>query len=630
MKLSFSVPGVLVLILGATQANAQLVMKTQNSLELENSTKMKGVKDYQTAVGKLVNGYTLEAGAALKMGEKLSISSGFFSIPSGGACWFDGTLTIIAGRTHAAPLKVTLVQDKATGEWLATDGLLVTQEGQEGLIEGHVAEIVGGQAKPVKIGGREFADCTVEIRDGKPAKREEADKGTSSEEDVASHRTPASPQVTFAAGETVVVTEEGTKFMLGERVVAELPKGTAVKVARVKGNWVGGTVQKDGKELSGWVRRNQVGQRESSREASKAGPDETVIALGKEKAEATGLKKGERNLLSEAATPATGQDASGAEANAIENRIIESLAAGQKAGERLVIKGSWLEGDAPDNFGRNGPQKATVMLVKAGDTKDDGDIGRIAVVGGYWEEDGGLWMPAGSVFSVRESPQLEFIAKRPSDTIYAYKGVARILRADDNLADFLPLRPGSVHRFLGEIPFGGCVFRGAKDDPLTFGVVAGLGYVYLRGRGTVVLEDGSIFEVARDGSLRQAGKASGELARKLQDSKKALALRKTPRATSLPAFQRRLDGGNEVRVRNPNDFSVAVGVRTGDGGRDFEVSANGVNSVHVPDGKYDIYFVYSNRPDALFQGDSFTLSGTGVEIQIVKVVGGNYGIRQVE
>jgi len=60
------------------------------------------------------------------------------------------------------------------------------------------------------------------------------------------------------------------------------------------------------------------------------------------------------------------------------------------------------------------------------------------------------------------------------------------------------------------------------------------------------------------------------------------------------------------------------------------VPANRVASVFVPDGTYDIYFIYLSAPDALFQGDGFTLRGNSVEIQIVKVVGGNYGIRRVK
>lgn len=98
----------------------------------------------------------------------------------------------------------------------------------------------------------------------------------------------------------------------------------------------------------------------------------------------------------------------------------------------------------------------------------------------------------------------------------------------------------------------------------------------------------------------------------------------------LPKFSQPLRGSNSVRVRNPNDFAVVAGIRAGKNGLDVDVPANGVTTAHVPDGRYDIYFVYSNKPDALFQGDSFTLQSNGVEIQIVKVVGGNYGIRQVK
>ena len=99
---------------------------------------------------------------------------------------------------------------------------------------------------------------------------------------------------------------------------------------------------------------------------------------------------------------------------------------------------------------------------------------------------------------------------------------------------------------------------------------------------------------------------------------------------TLPPFKQALQGTNPVRVRNPNDFAVAAGVRAGDMGKNFEIAANAVATVYIPDGKYDIYFVYSDKSGALFQGDSFTLNNNGVEIQIVKVVDGNYGIRQVK
>ena len=99
--------------------------------------------------------------------------------------------------------------------------------------------------------------------------------------------------------------------------------------------------------------------------------------------------------------------------------------------------------------------------------------------------------------------------------------------------------------------------------------------------------------------------------------------------SNWPEKAAELHGGMEVRVRNPNDFDVKVALRSAGDGKDFSVGANRVESIFVPNGRYDIYFQYSTDPDGLYQGDSFTLNNNGVEIKIVKVVNGNYGIRKV-
>ena len=101
-------------------------------------------------------------------------------------------------------------------------------------------------------------------------------------------------------------------------------------------------------------------------------------------------------------------------------------------------------------------------------------------------------------------------------------------------------------------------------------------------------------------------------------------------ATGLPKYSAELKGGNEVRVRNPNGFSVQVALRSGAKGKDFSVPPKGSSSAFMPDGDYEIYFVYSNEPDSLYRGDSFVLRQNGVEIQIVQVVGGNYSIYRVK
>jgi len=96
-----------------------------------------------------------------------------------------------------------------------------------------------------------------------------------------------------------------------------------------------------------------------------------------------------------------------------------------------------------------------------------------------------------------------------------------------------------------------------------------------------------------------------------------------------PEFSGRLAGQMQVRIKNPNDFRVRVGLRCDGKGLDFVVPASGTRSAFVPNGHYDIYFQYSKDSSSVYQGDSFTLNNNGVEIQIVQVVDGNYGIRKV-
>jgi hypothetical protein len=98
---------------------------------------------------------------------------------------------------------------------------------------------------------------------------------------------------------------------------------------------------------------------------------------------------------------------------------------------------------------------------------------------------------------------------------------------------------------------------------------------------------------------------------------------------TLPALRRILAGPSEVRLRNPTGFSVTAAIRDGDGGNDIEVPANSTGSAFLPAGRYEIYFVYSNDPAGLYQGDTFTLANAGVQIDLVQSPSGNYGVRRV-
>lgn len=95
------------------------------------------------------------------------------------------------------------------------------------------------------------------------------------------------------------------------------------------------------------------------------------------------------------------------------------------------------------------------------------------------------------------------------------------------------------------------------------------------------------------------------------------------------SYSRESVGGNELRVVNPGEHNVAVLIRSGELGRVLWVPAGTTRSVAVANATYELYFAYANEPTALYQGDSVSLIGRGVEIRLVKVSGGNYGMRRV-
>jgi len=143
--------------------------------------------------------------------------------------------------------------------------------------------------------------------------------------------------------------------------------------------------------------------------------------------------------------------------------------------------------------------------------------------------------------------------------------------------------------------------------------------------------DTNIADLAPKQIVKQATPPARKDAPNKSDTNAAdLAPKKIVKQAALPTYKDDLNGSNPVRVRNPNNFSVLAGLRSANKGKNFTVGAKGVRTVYVPNGKYDIYFVYSNEPDALYKGNEFSLKNNGVEIQIVKVVGGNYSIQKVK
>ena len=95
------------------------------------------------------------------------------------------------------------------------------------------------------------------------------------------------------------------------------------------------------------------------------------------------------------------------------------------------------------------------------------------------------------------------------------------------------------------------------------------------------------------------------------------------------AYNGTLSGGNTVRVRNQNDFNIRVALRSGGRGRDFGVSARDTTQVQVPDGRYDMFLQYAVDPEGIYRGDSFSLNGNGMEIDVTPVSGNAASAKRV-
>ena len=198
----------------------------------------------------------------------------------------------------------------------------------------------------------------------------------------------------------------------------------------------------------------------------------------------------------------------------------------------------------------------------------------------------------------------------------------------------MPLCPGRVlipwsnsntkgEFYLEDVPIGNCILivSEMKRDPLS-GVPIAFELKDLEGAKINI-------EVKSDQTV-DLGKITIKKGEKIEARCAYEANEDINLFSMLPPYQSSLHGKNEVRINNPNNFGVVVGLRSEDSGKNLKVPPNGSISVLVQNGNYKIYFIYLNKPDALYQGDDFSLDNNGIEIHVMKVVGGNYSIKRVK
>ena len=84
----------------------------------------------------------------------------------------------------------------------------------------------------------------------------------------------------------------------------------------------------------------------------------------------------------------------------------------------------------------------------------------------------------------------------------------------------------------------------------------------------------------------------------------------------MPAFSQPLRGRNDLFVKNLNKFAVKIGVRVSGRGADIDVQPNSTYTANLPDGKFEVYMTYANKPDVVVPAKAFTLKGSGGEMEI--------------
>lgn len=77
-----------------------------------------------------------------------------------------------------------------------------------------------------------------------------------SAEDRAAKPCPQAPGAApeLKAGDVLAVAVDRTNLMLGDQVVAAVPRGQQLLVMETRDHWIGGQTMIDGRQLSGWVR----------------------------------------------------------------------------------------------------------------------------------------------------------------------------------------------------------------------------------------------------------------------------------------------------------------------------------------------------------------------------------------
>lgn len=592
------------------------------------------------------------------------------NVAAGCGAAIGDSLEVVRGNTRSEVPRqiITLTQDTNQNQWIATDGWIAATQPDAvsfdrtlvtAVVEGHIVKIVGGSNQPIKIGGEFFADTTVAIKDGKPVPS-------------------GKPRLLAAAGQKPAPTRDSadagaTKpdLSLLQRLIGEAEKNETLR-------------KDDTVSFQRWRTRVGMDLEGTYGEAVKilfnAATSESGVSYGVAERAGAGLGCLEGMLMARS-------QGDRADSRAIHDQIHRFIKSGET--NRAVQEDyfefarwywqvrSYLDSTAGSEaarkvsgaaFGKIYLKEKLGAALGALDALAGGDIGTRpappsastppsvpSLPARSIKPDGGAALPTGSDHAARYlwqgGPGLPKLA---ADGIV----VREIMNKGRRLREITPAPGGK-----GNIPFSGdqmiIDMPGSKDIHLA--IHPELGTTTYAGL-TFSVE--CVLEILPDGTLaaNRAGVTADDSSGRRWTSRETThegrrviaffpgGMAQTARAAApptitaaqayaekgrslLPPFTKALKGSHEVRVVNPNAFPVQTGIRSDKSGRDFDIPAFGTESVKVPNGTYEIYFVYSENPGLpgqLHQGDNFTIRGNGIQITITKVAGGNYGIRKVK
>jgi len=103
----------------------------------------------------------------------------------------------------------------------------------------------------------------------------------------------------------------------------------------------------------------------------------------------------------------------------------------------------------------------------------------------------------------------------------------------------------------------------------------------------------------------------------------------------FPAKERVLQGSgarplrSNIAISNPNNFSVAIAITTDTEARYLMCTPQSSFSTGVPNGQYDIYFIYSTEAKTLYQGDKIEVENQTFTITLKPSMERDYGMRKI-